>query len=119
MQTVALEGLEFFAKHGYHREERIIGNKYGVDITVSTDFSHAAKHDELAATVNYEHLYQIITEEMAIPTKLLERLAGRIVNRVFAEFSEIQHIHISIRKYNPPIGGVCRSATVKLSEARD
>ncbi|RZK29989.1 MAG: dihydroneopterin aldolase, partial [Hymenobacter sp.] len=32
MGQIALEGLEFFAFHGYYDEEQKIGNKYGVDI---------------------------------------------------------------------------------------
>jgi dihydroneopterin aldolase len=36
MGKITLEGLEFFAFHGYYDEEQKIGNKYGVDITIET-----------------------------------------------------------------------------------
>lgn len=35
--TISLEGLEFFAYHGFYDEEQKVGNKYSLDITIHTD----------------------------------------------------------------------------------
>ena len=70
MGTIALEGLEFFAYHGFHDEEQRIGNRYQVDIQVVTDFSEAAENDKLKYTVNYADLYEIIVEVMKIKARL-------------------------------------------------
>ena len=60
MGKVALEGIEFFAYHGYYEEQRKIGNKYEVNIEITSDLSEAAKSDSLSGTINYEILYKII-----------------------------------------------------------
>jgi dihydroneopterin aldolase len=112
MGTVKLEGMEFFAYHGFYEEERRIGNKYSVSLTVKTKFKQAAEHDDLGGTVNYEVLYAITKEEMAVPSKLLEHVAQRIADRIYTAFPRIQKLSVHISKFNPPIGGVCKAATI-------
>jgi 7,8-dihydroneopterin aldolase/epimerase/oxygenase len=118
MGIISLEGIEFFAYHGYYDEEQKIGAKYAIDISVETDFNRAAEKDELASTVNYEFLYRIIKEEVKKPSKLLENIARRIIDRVFFEFPEIEKVEVGISKFNPPVGGVCNRARVILREGR-
>ncbi len=102
---VSLEGIEFYAFHGFYEYERKEGNDFVIDVHVTTDFSAAADTDDLSGTVNYEGIYQIVKEEMAISTKLLERLAQRMVDRIQQSFIEVKKIEISVAKKNPPVGG--------------
>ncbi len=118
MGTIILEGLEFFAYHGVSAEERKIGNRYSVDLTVKTDFSGAKREDSIVHTVDYGKLYQVVKSEMKIPTKLLEHLAYRTLRRIFIQFPEIQVVELSVSKFNPPIGGTCYKAKVLLKEKR-
>lgn len=118
MGIVALEGLEFFAYHGFHDEEQKMGNKYAVDISVTTDFDTAAEKDILSETVNYADLYKIVRSEMHVPSRLLEHIGKRIIRHVFNDFPNISHVEVSISKFNPPIGGVCTRAKVILVEDR-
>jgi len=114
MGKIKLEGLEFFAYHGFYKTEREVGRKFGVDVEVTVDFSKAAKDDSLHDTINYENVYRIVKEEMAVPVKLLEFLADKICTKMLLSFNNIEDVHISIRKFNPPIGGICKSATVEM-----
>lgn len=114
MGTIALEGLEFFAYHGFHDEEQRIGNRYQVDIQVVTDFSKAAENDKLKYTVNYADLYEIIVEVMKIKARLLEHIAQLIISNVRERYPNIEKIEVSVSKFNPPIGGVCTRAKVTL-----
>ncbi|MCG8307463.1 MAG: dihydroneopterin aldolase [Cytophagales bacterium] len=118
MGKITLEGLEFFAFHGYYDEEQRIGNKYGVDITIESSLDKAGADDRLSETIDYEDLYKIIREEMGKPSRLLENIGGRIMDAVFTNFPLITFIEISISKFNPPIGGICKRAVVTLSSAR-
>ena len=115
---ISLEGLEFFAHHGFYKEEQKIGNKFAVDITISTDLTGAAEHDELKETINYEILYKIIRHVMSEPTKLLEHIGKRIIDTVFLEFPQVDDIQVKISKFNPPVGGICQRASVTLKETR-
>ena len=115
---VALEGLEFHAFHGVYDHERDTGNKFEVDITVETDFSKAAQHDELKGTVDYEILFRIVQEEMQIPSKLIETVAEKIIERVLNELPAVLQAELKIAKLEPPIGGKCRKAWVKIMKKR-
>ncbi len=115
---IILENIEFFAYHGYYDEEQRIGNKYTVDISVEANLEKAAKNDKLSDTINYEHIYQIVAQEMAIPTRLLEHIAQRIIDALFQKYSQIETIEIAVGKHNPPIGGVCGKAKVILKQTR-
>lgn len=119
MGKVALEGLEFFAFHGFHEEEKKIGNRYGVDIIVEADFEEASVSDDLVRTVDYAQLYAVINSEMQQPSSLLEHVARRIVAQVFKVFSQVVVVEITVSKYNPPIGGICNRAYVKLKQIRE
>ena len=118
MGKVSLEGLEFFAFHGYYDEEQRIGNKYGVDITVEVPLEKAGEHDRLSETMNYEELYSIIRAEMKKPSRLLENIGNRIITSVFRQFPQVSAIDVTISKFNPPIGGICRRAMVTMTRAR-
>lgn len=116
---IALEGLEFHAFHGVYPHERESGNWFEVDIAVETDFTGAAKHDNLSRTVDYETLYRLVKAEMEKPSKLLETVAEKIIDDVLHELKTVSSVELSISKINPPIGGKCKRATVSLCKKRD
>lgn len=115
---IALEGLEFHAFHGVYPHERESGNWFEVDIAVETDFSTAAKSDNLSGTVDYETLYRIVKAEMEKPSKLLESVAEKIIDEVLRQLKTVSGVELSISKINPPIGGKCKRATVNLAKKR-
>ena len=115
---VALEGLEFHAFHGVYPHERNSGNWFEVDIAVITDFTQGAENDELAGTVNYETLFQIVKAEMEEPSKLLETVAEKIVKDVLDQLAAAQEVELKISKINPPIGGKCRKASITIVKKR-
>jgi len=119
MGLVSLVGLEFFAYHGYYDEEQKMGNKYAVDLIVRADLHRAAEQDVLSQTVNYEDLYTVVKEEMARKSRLLEHIGYNIIHTIFSQFPPVDEVEITISKFNPPIGGVCKEAKVTLTEQRE
>ena len=115
---VALEGLEFHAFHGVYPHERESGNWFEVDIAVETDFSLAATTDELVGTVNYETLFKIVKTEMEQPSKLLETVTEKIATDVLEIFPNALSVELTVSKINPPIGGKCKRASVRLMKRR-
>lgn len=116
---VILEGLEFHAYHGVYPHERSSGNKFEVDIEVETQFSASAFHDDLTGTVDYEDLYALVKGEMEKPSKLLETVGHAIAVRTLETFPNAISVAVNISKFNPPIGGVCKKATVSVSRIRE
>ncbi|MCR5888880.1 dihydroneopterin aldolase [Hymenobacter sp. J193] len=118
MGQIALEGMEFFAFHGYYDEEQKIGNKYGVDLYIRTDLHAAGQSDNLQQTVNYEVLYRVVREEMLAPARLLEHLGHRVIDRIMAEFPYVRSVKVKVAKFNPPLGGICHRAQITLVRKR-
>ncbi|QSE97736.1 dihydroneopterin aldolase [Fulvivirga lutea] len=113
MGKITLEGLAFYSYHGYHAVERENGNHFELNITVDTDFSDAAENDDLAKTVDYEKLYAIAKTEMANTSKLLEHVVNNIGKRILKE-EGVNEVEVSLSKFNPPINGECKRATVSM-----
>jgi dihydroneopterin aldolase len=112
--TIALEGMRFFAYHGFYEEERKIGNEFVVDVTIQTDVDSAAATDDLYKTINYETIYQICEANMRRPSKLLENVVQRIALDIKHQFGTIREMSVSIRKLNPPLGGRVDAARVEV-----
>lgn len=112
---VELVNMEFYAYHGHFREEQIIGNKFIVNFSAETDVSTPGKSDDLNDALNYQELYTLIREEMEIPSKLLENVALRILNRVRAAYPKVTWAEVSVSKLNPPLGGKVEASRVTMS----
>jgi len=118
MGIITLEGLEFFSYHGYHAEERKLGNKYSVDISVGANVEKAASTDKLQYTVNYSKIYEMINQVMSKPTSLLEKMADKIIAGTFILYPDIEFVEVTVSKFNPPLGGICHKAKVTLKKDR-
>ncbi|WP_041632730.1 dihydroneopterin aldolase [Maribacter sp. HTCC2170] len=118
MGVIKVTNIRAHAHHGCLDEESIIGSEYRVDITLRTDLKKASISDNLIDTVDYVHINHIVKEEMNIPSKLLEHVANRIIDRVFLELTTVDKIKVSVSKINPPIGGDVEMVTVVLSSKR-
>lgn len=114
MGMIALEGMEFFAYHGFYKEEQKIGNKYAIDLRIYTDLQMAAESDDLKQTINYETVYDLVKKVMGKKHKLLEHVGYAIIEAIRSTFTDIDQVEISVSKFNPPIGGVCERARVVL-----
>lgn len=93
---ILLPGVRFYAHHGVDPQEQLTGAYFHVGIEADTDFNEAMQTDRLEGTVSYADLYESIKTEMDIPSKLLEHVAGRILQRLFDDFSSIS-LHPSDR----------------------
>ena len=118
MAIISLEGLEFFAYHGVHDFEKDQGNSFIVDVEVEVDVTEAEKTDELSGTIDYEVLFNLVSAEMDIRSKLLEHVSSRICNSVLNNWEQIQHVKVRIGKMNPPIGAVCKMSGVTVTRSR-
>ena len=116
---IYLRNVRFHAFHGVLPQEGIVGNDYLVNLVLDYDFSSAMQTDDLQGTLNYAEVYQKVREEMAVPSKLLEHVAGRIAHRLFSDFPEIQKLQLSITKVNPPMGADSDGAGVEVVLTND
>ena len=109
---IELLGMKFFARHGCLESERQNGNEFLVDFACDCDTSEAELTDELGDTLDYSQVYSVVAREMAVPSRLLEHVAGRIADALQAEIPDLGHFEISVYKKKPPVGGECEWAKV-------
>ncbi|RMD70818.1 MAG: dihydroneopterin aldolase [Bacteroidetes bacterium] len=114
MAIIALEGMRFFARHGFYEEEQIIGNEFVVDVYITTRTTEAAVSDNLYETINYETVYTICQLVMKRPARLLETVAERIGLGIRHQFQGISQLKVRVRKNNPPLGGPVEAAWVEI-----
>ena len=112
--TIELEGMEFKAYHGCLEQEKVRGNLFTVDFRGELDLYAAAERDNLNDTLNYGEIYEIVADEMSIPSELLENVAGRIVKAIEARFPELVSFSIRVSKKRPPVEGVAQWSRVTL-----
>ena len=115
MGLILIEGMEFYSFHGHYKEERIVGNKFIVDLTIETDMQKPAESDNLKDAVNYQQAYSIVKQEMEKKSYLLEHIAGRILDALYTQMEGIIKATIKVSKMNPPMGGKIASVSVVLS----
>ncbi len=116
MNIVSIEGIKVFAFHGCIDVESRVGRHYLVNVHVETDFKKAAEKDDLSKTIDYAVINDIVREEMAIPSKLIEAVAQRIISRIKNEFEVVFGVEVKIKKMSPPIPGDAESVSVTIKE---
>ncbi|WP_027405522.1 dihydroneopterin aldolase [Anaerovibrio sp. RM50] len=117
--SIYLEGMEFFGRHGVLPEEQRLGQRFIVDLAMELDLHEAGITDDLAATVNYAEVFAKVKEIVeGVPFKLLEYLADRIAKAVFEGFPLVDGLEITIHKPGAPIPGVFKDVGVKIRRQR-
>ena len=115
MGIINVTGIKLYAFHGCLEEEAVIGANYVVDVRIETDFNAAQRTDDLAKTVDYVVVYNIVKSEMAIRSKLIEHVAGRIADHLIRQLPEIEKADVTVTKLNPPMNGDVSEVSVTVS----
>ena len=118
MGKIILKNIRTFSYHGCLVEESKIGSNYRVDLEIETDLSKSEVSDDLNDTVDYVLLNQIVVDEMAIRSNLLEHVARRIINSSLSKIASLSYIKIAVSKLNPPIGGDVQEVTIEIESIR-
>lgn len=114
LSFVHIDDIRLHARHGVLPQEQATGNDYSINIRIGYDISRAIFTDDVADTLNYAEVYNIIKEEMNIPSKLIEHVAGRIADRLMDSYADISSVMLRITKCNPPMSADCNGAGVEI-----
>ncbi|MFT4168343.1 MAG: dihydroneopterin aldolase [Dysgonomonas sp.] len=115
METyILLENVRLYAYHGVGEQERIVGNHYVINLKIKINVMDAVRSDSLEDTISYADVFEIVKKEMAIPSKLLEHVAGRIISALRKTYPAIENIELKLSKNNPPMGADMDYASVLI-----
>lgn len=110
--SISLVNLRFWAYHGVFPEEKVLGNWFILSLVVG--LKKNKEIEELHHTIDYGTLYEIVKQEMLIPTELLEVLAQKIKKRILDQYQEINHFCLEIQKQKPAVGLIDGNSSIKL-----
>lgn len=114
--TIRIENMRFYSYHGVMEQEQRVGNRFSVSVVLDADVFEATETDDLSATISYADVADLVSQEMAIPSQLLEHVAGRIYRRLYAAFPLVSRLEVSVYKYNPPGCGETERAGVTICD---
>jgi len=116
---IRIKKMSFYAYHGVLNEEQSVGGKFEADVDIYTNFSEAAKTDNLKDTINYHQVYKFVNQlVMEKKRRLLETLADSIADALLEKYPAINKVAFRIRKNNPPLGGVVDYVEVEVIKER-
>ena len=111
---IALEQMEFRAFHGCYDLEQQVGNRFVVDLELTTELGEAAAADDVTMTVNYLKVYEVVQQQMRITQRTIERVAMNIITAVKERFAAVHTVRCTVAKLAPPLGGKVGRVSVTL-----
>ncbi len=100
---IELRGLRARGHHGVFDHERRDGQDFVVDVSVWLDLSIAAASDDLADTLDYGELAQLVHAIVAgEPCNLIEKLGADIAEAVMAD-DRLHAVEVTVHKPSAPI----------------
>lgn len=116
---ITLSNMVFYGYHGDLPEENTLGQRFTIDLVLTLDIGEAAATDNLHKTVDYTRVYAICRATVEKDRfKLIESLAGHVLDRVLAACPVVDKVSITIKKPSVPIAGILDHVAVETSKSR-
>ncbi|MBV8744306.1 MAG: dihydroneopterin aldolase [Xanthobacteraceae bacterium] len=118
--TIFVSGLLIHAHHGVMAHEAKVGQRFVIDLELTTDLATASRSDKLADTVNYGAIVDTTTEVFTRRSyRLIEAAGGAVADAILAKFANVSAVRITVRKPHAPIAAIFGDAGVTLTRTRD
>ena len=120
MDKIILSNLGFYGYHGVLEAEKVLGQKFFIDMELYLDTKEAGQTDDMNKSVSYADVYNLvkdITENKRFD--LIEALAENIACEVLDKFSLIQGIMVRVKKPEAPVSGIFDYFAVEIRRDRD
>ena len=116
---IILTGIQGFGYHGLFEHERRDGQDFFVDLSLNVDLSVAAQSDSIDDTVNYAEITDLVVAEITSePVNLIEKLAGRIAERILREHVKVSQVTVTVHKPQAPVAAQLKDIAVQVSRKR-
>src|SRR5712672_350894 len=116
---IFITGLVIHALHGVMEHETEVGQRFVIDLELSSDLSESSRTDRLADTVSYSNVVSTATAAFKNANyKLLERAAGAVAEAILAAFPRISAVKVTVHKPHAPIAAIFEDVGVVLTRTR-
>jgi dihydroneopterin aldolase len=116
-----LRGMRFSARHGVNPDEKVLAQPFEVDLVLLADLSIPAARDEVAATIDYAGLYDLVRTITTGPSfDLIEALAGAIARAVLeaTDPAVVDGVEVRVRKPEAPLPGPLETVQATIVRRR-
>ena len=118
--TIFVSGLLIHAHHGVMAHEGKVGQRFVIDLELTTDLATASRSDKLADTVDYGKIVDTTTEVFTRRSyRLIEAAGGAVADAILAKFGNVSAVRITVRKPHAPIAAIFGDAGVTLTRKRN
>lgn len=115
---LTLHGLTARGRHGVFPEERALGQRFRVDVTLELDSRAAAASDALDDTVDYGSLaHDVVALVEGEPVRLIETLAQRVADRCLAQ-PLVAAVEVTVHKPEAPVSVPVDDVTLTIRRSR-
>jgi 7,8-dihydroneopterin aldolase/epimerase/oxygenase len=118
MDCIHLTGIRCYGYTGALPEEQVLGQWFGVDLTLWVDLSPSGQTDQLSDTLDYRQVIQRVEARIADEKyQLIERLATVIVEDLL-EFEFLERVKIRLAKLAVPIPNFTGQVAVEIQRQK-
>jgi dihydroneopterin aldolase len=116
---IFIHGIVIHARHGVLEHEAEVGQRFVIDLELSTDLTEPSRTDKLKDTISYSDVVATATKAFAGHNYyLLERAAGAVADAVMTAFPAVTALKVTVHKPHAPIAAIFDDVGVILTRTR-
>lgn len=120
LDKIYIRGLRTYGYHGVNDYEKRKGQPFELDITLYLPLERPCRSDQVEDTLSYSDACKTILRVMGEEKyDLLERVAYRVIEQLFAEYSALHGVKVLLKKPRAPIGADFQDVAVELYRERE
>ncbi len=97
MDKIVLKNMAFYGYHGNLTSEQAQGQRFFVDVEITTDLTKAGQSDQLEDSINYVEVYELVESVMTGEKhNLLERLGALIADSLYQHYQGMMRFQRSL-----------------------
>ena len=117
--TIFIHGLLVHAHHGVMAHEEKVGQRFMIDLELTTDLAPAGRSDKLADTASYGAIVETSTRAFTQESyRLVEAAAARVAEAVLAAFPNVSSVRVTVHKPHAPIAAIFNDVGVSILRQR-
>ncbi len=116
---IIINNMRIFANHGVFDFEKQNGQEFRIDCVLTADLRTAGLSDNLAKTVNYAEVCEMINKiTLDENYNLVEALAEKICEEILLKYSLVSDVELTVLKTQAPIDILHESIGVSIKRSR-
>lgn len=118
MDKLYIKDLEVFANHGVFEEEKRLGQKFLISITLELDLYKAAITGDLTQSVHYGELCAEIEQEFQKESyDLIETAGEKLAAYILSHYTMVKGLSVLIKKPWAPIGKPIDHVSIEINHS--